>query len=105
MQSTLLGSRPMAILLGKFIVSISDDECLKVWQVSSNSERRTIVGKNFHSSGIVSLSFHETRPLVATGGQDKIFCLSNYESGDIYYTSSEFEDVIEAVCISSSCVK
>lgn len=87
---------------GKFIASISDDESMKIWQVSSNSEKRTIVGKNFHNSGIVSLSFHDSRSIVATGGQDFRFCISNYENGDIYHKSVEFEDVIESVCIATT---
>ncbi len=86
---------------GKYIVSISDDESMKIWQVSSNSEKRTIIGKHFHNGGVLSMSFHDSRSIVATGGVDFKFCISNYDSGVVYHKSTEFEDVIEAVCIAS----
>ena len=87
--------------IGKFIVSVSEDESLKVWQVNANSEKCTVIGKNFHQAGILSLSLHETRPIFATGGQDQVICVGNLESGDVYFRSPQFEDAIEAVCISS----
>jgi len=75
---------------------------MKIWQVSSNSERKTITGKHFHHGGIVSMSFHENRNIVVTGGQDFRFCITNYENGQVYHKSAEFEDVIESVCIATS---
>jgi WD40 repeat protein len=84
------------------VISISDDESMKIWQVSSNSQKRTVMGKHFHDSGIISMAFHDTRNIVVTGGQDRRFCITNFENGDVYHKSAEFEDIIESICVSSS---
>lgn len=86
---------------GKLIVSVSNDESLKIWRVTQEKEKLTIASKRFHMGAILSLDFHNNWPLVITGGADKVFCISNYDSGDVYFKSPEFEDVIESVCISS----
>ena len=91
----------MVFLKGKYIATISADETLKMWKVSSNSEKFTLAGKNFHSDQIVSLSFDKEKPLMLTGGEDSIFCLSNSEHGEIYHKSENLGSTVESVCFGS----
>ena len=74
-----------------------------MWKVSSNSEKFTLVGKHFHSSNVLCLSFHENKPLVATGGEDGIFCVSNTEHGEIYFKSDDLGGFVETVCFGNTC--
>jgi len=73
-----------------------------MWKVSSNSEKFTLVGKHFHSSNVLSLSFHENKPLMATGGEDGVFCLSNTDHGEIYFKSDDLGGVVESVCFGTA---
>ena len=97
-----LSSPQMVFLLGKFIATISADGSLKMWKVSSNSEKFTLVGKNFHSDQVVSMNFHDTKPLMITGGEDGVFIVSNSDHGEIYHKSPKMGSTVEAVCFASS---
>lgn len=81
---------------------MSEDASLKMWKVSSNAEKFTIAGKNFHQDNIVTLSFHETKPLLATGGEDEVFCVSSSDHGEVYFKSPLLESAVEAVCFGSA---
>jgi WD40 repeat protein len=87
---------------GKFLATVSEDATLKMWRVSSNAEKFTIAGKTFHQGNILSLSFHEGKPLIATGGEDEVFCVSSSEHGEVYFKSPPVEGVVEAVCFGSA---
>ena len=69
-----------------------------MWKVSANSEKFTLAGKSFHSSNVLTLAFHETKPLMVTGGEDGVFCVSNVEHGEIYFKSPLLGGVVESVC-------
>ena len=85
------------------MASISEDCTLKIWSIKNDKPIQSIQTtkkKEFHSYSITSLSFHNTKQLIATGSLDKTFCLSNYKTGVIYSKSPKIGE-IETICIGS----
>lgn len=85
---------------GHYIVSISEDKSLRVWNPKSGENIHKIAGKikiiiynkfknnlgyGFHDDVITSLDFHSKLPVVLTGSLDRTACLSNYSSGKVIF--------------------
>ena len=89
---------------GKSVVSISSDSSLRCWNVLNGKEKCVTKGRNFHTGEILSLSLHDSRSLALTGGNDNIYCLSNYEDGNVYNYSKVFEGSVEGTCFSKMLI-
>lgn len=73
----------------KKIASISDDCSLKIWKFGEHQPEVDISNKKrFHSGPVIDFSFHETKNVVVTVGQDQVYCISNYEKGNVYFKSA-----------------
>lgn len=71
---------------------------VKIWQVSNNSCLHSLEGKIFHSEAVVCFDMFAKNKLIFTGGDDRVVCISNYDSGNIYKKTEELGDVQSIAC-------
>ena len=55
---------------GKYVVSVSEDKSLRVWEVSTGGCVRKLL--DAHQHFITALAVHKSQPVVATGGVDNL---------------------------------
>ncbi len=64
---------------GKFIVSYSWDNTVKIWDVKTFSEIRTFIG---HTDQVWSASISHDNKFVASGSMDRTFIIWDVETGE-----------------------
>lgn len=68
---------------GKYLISGSDDNTIKVWDLKNQCLLHTIKGIKFHQSAITTLSVAKKKNIIATGSVENELAVSNYENGNI----------------------
>lgn len=84
---------------GRTLASGSHDHTIKIWDVQSGSEIRTLLG---HSDDVFSVSFSPDRKTLASGSADQTIKLWNVESGDVIQTLSGHVGSVRSVSFNSN---
>ncbi|KAB8319929.1 hypothetical protein SD81_014240 [Tolypothrix campylonemoides VB511288] len=82
---------------GKQIASGSTDKTIKIWQLSSGQELRTLTG---HSDDVYSITFSPDGKQVASGSKDKTIKLWQVDTGEEIRTFTEIEQPIYCLAFS-----
>lgn len=82
---------------GKQIASGSTDKTIKIWQLSSGQELRTLTG---HSDDVFSVTFSPDGKQIASGSKDKTVKLWQVDTGQEIRTFTEIEQPIYCLAFS-----
>jgi len=83
---------------GKYLISSSDDNTSKIWDLKSQTLMYTIKGNKYHKSPIISMAVSK-KDIFATGSMNNELAVVNYENGNIvHYIQLGDKDIsIEAI--------
>eukprot|EP00276_Gloeochaete_wittrockiana_P013614 CAMPEP_0184333540 /NCGR_PEP_ID=MMETSP1089-20130417/2512_1 /TAXON_ID=38269 ORGANISM="Gloeochaete wittrockiana, Strain SAG46.84" /NCGR_SAMPLE_ID=MMETSP1089 /ASSEMBLY_ACC=CAM_ASM_000445 /LENGTH=419 /DNA_ID=CAMNT_0026657401 /DNA_START=36 /DNA_END=1295 /DNA_ORIENTATION=+ len=84
---------------GKKVITGSADQTVKVWDPRSGNCAGTIGGAQYHHAPILSLASRdsESAKLVATGDEEGVVYVANYETGKILTKLSSHSDSVESI--------
>jgi ribosome assembly protein SQT1 len=68
---------------GKYLITASEDTCVKVWELKSQTLLHTIKGKKFHQAPISSIAISKTKNVIATGSFENELAISNFENANV----------------------
>ena len=83
---------------GNTLASASEDKTIKLWEVATGRQLRTLAG---HADGIKSVVFHPNGKILASGSSDHTVKLWDVESGKILRTLSGHTNIVSTVAFSS----
>ena len=82
---------------GKYIASGSDDKTVKIWEVETGRELRTLRG---HSYDVNSVCYSPDGKYIASGSDDKTIKIWEAETGRELRTLNGYADQVYSVCYS-----
>ena len=68
---------------GKYLITGSEDCCVKVWELKNQTLLHTIKGRKFHQAPICSIAIAKTKSIIATGSFENELAISNFENANV----------------------
>ena len=68
---------------GKTLITASNDNSVKIWELKNQACKYTIKGIKFHKADILCMAIGKTKNIVATGSAFNEVGLVNYETGNV----------------------
>lgn len=68
---------------GKYLITGSDDNTTRVWDLKNQSNLHTIKGVKYHKAPITAMAVAKKKTVVATGSVENELAIANYENGTV----------------------